>query len=86
MENREGQKEKQKHKLKTKAPQGEEEEPMEEQNRLNKEKDRKTQRQETELVTGRVKVGEGAIRKVKTQGVCTPKPKPAGEKMLKKRA
>ena len=42
---------------------------MEEQNRINEEKDRNThQRQETEMVTGREKVGEGASRKMGTQG------------------
>ena len=39
---------------------------MEEQNGVNKEKDRNLQRQEA--VTGRDKVGEGAIRKMGTLG------------------
>ena len=43
------------------------EEPMKEQNRVNEEKDRNTQRQETEVVTVREKVGERAIKKVITQ-------------------
>ena len=40
---------------------------MEEQNRVNEEKDINTQRQEKEVVvaTGRKKVGEGAIRKMR---------------------
>ena len=48
---------------------------MEEQNRVNEEKDSKTQKQETEEVVGRKKVGEGAIRKVGTQGEIATKPK-----------
>ena len=36
-------------------------EPMEEQNRVKEENDSKTQRQETEVVTDRKKIGEGAI-------------------------
>ena len=45
----------------------------------NEEKDRKTQRQETEVAAGREKVGEGAIRKIAT------KPKPAEEKYAQKK-
>ena len=44
------------------------EEPMEEQNRINEEKKKNTQRQQTDLVTEREKVGEGTIRKMETQG------------------
>ena len=36
---------------------------MEKQNRVNKEKDRNTQRQETEVVTGKEEIGKRAIRK-----------------------
>ena len=43
------------------------EEPMKKQNRVNEEKNRNTQKQETEVITGREKVGEGVIRKVRTQ-------------------
>ena len=52
---------------------------MEEQNRLNEENDRNTQRQGTKVLTGREKVGEGAIRKIAT------KPKPAEEKYAQKK-
>ena len=62
------------------------EKPMEEQNRVNEEKDRNTQRQETEVIIGREKVGKEAIRKIGTQGEIATKPKPAEEKKtLKKR-
>ena len=44
-----------------------EEEPMEEQNRVNEEKDINTQKQETEEVAGREKVGKGSIRKMGKQ-------------------
>ena len=54
-------------------------EPIEEKNRLNEEKDKNTQRQKTEVVTGREKVGEGAIRKIGTQREIATKPKPAKE-------
>ena len=54
---REGQEEKQKHKLKSKVLKRRGEKPMEEQNKVNEEKDRNLQRQETE-------VGEEAIRKM----------------------
>ena len=50
------------------------EEPMDEQNRLNEEKGRSTQRKETKKVTGREKVGNGAIRKI-THGEIATKPK-----------
>ena len=59
------------------------EESMEEQNRVNREKDINTQKQETEVVTGREKVGKGAIRKLVTQGEIATNPK--GEKHSKKR-
>ena len=45
-------------------------------NRVNEEKDRNTQRRETEMVTGREKVGEEAIRKMGTKGETAIKPKP----------
>ena len=35
---------------------------------MNEENDRNTQRQQTEEITGREEVGEGAIKKVRTQG------------------
>ena len=60
-------------------------EPIEEKNRLNEEKDKNTQRQKTEVVTGREKVGEGAIRKMGTQGEIATKPKPMEEKDAQKR-
>ena len=50
------------------------EEPMEEQNSVNEENDSKTQRQETEEVAGREKVGKGAIRKMEKQGEIATKP------------
>ena len=40
---------------------------MEEQNRVNREKDINTQKQETEEVAGREKVGKGSIRKMGKQ-------------------
>ena len=43
---------------------------MEEQNRVNKEKNINTQRQETEEVTESKELGKGAIWKVRTQGEC----------------
>ena len=55
-------------------------EPMEEHNILNEEKDRNTQRQKTEVVTGREKVGKGVTRKVRTQGESAFKSNPAEEK------
>ena len=58
---------------------------MEEQNRVNEEKSRNTPRQKTEVVTGREKVGEGATRKVRTQGECATKLKPTEEKDVKKK-
>ena len=59
---------------------------MEEQNRINEEKDRNThQRQETEVVTGREKVGEGASRKMGTQGEIATKPKPVEERDTQER-
>ena len=57
------------------------EESMEEQNRANEEKDRNPQIQETE----REKVGEGAIRKRRTQGEIATKPKPAELKDTQRR-
>ena len=57
---------------------------MVEQNRVNEENDRSTQRQETEVITGREK-GEEAIRKIRTQGEIATKLKPAEEKDTKKR-
>ena len=59
-------------------------EPMEEHNILNEEKDRNTQRQKTEVVTGREKLDKGAIREVKTQGESATNPKPANEKGTQK--
>ena len=45
---------------------------MKNQNRENEEKDSDTHRQETQEAKGREKVGEGAIRKRKTQeGIAT---------------
>ena len=61
------------------------EEPMEEQNRVNEEKDRNIQRQETKLATGREKVDEGAIRKMGTKGEIATKPNLEEEKDIKKR-
>ena len=58
---------------------------MEEQNRVNKEKDRNTQRQETEVVTEREKVGEGAIREVRTHDESAPKPNSDREKVAQKK-
>ena len=52
------------------------EKPMEEQNRVNKEKDRNIWRRETKIVTGREKVGEWAIKKMGTQGEIATKLKP----------
>ena len=43
------------------------EEPMEEQNRVNKEKRQNTQRQETEVVTGRKKIIYKKSEKIKFQ-------------------
>ena len=61
------------------------EKPMEEQNRVNEENDKNIQRQETEVVTGREKVGKGAIWKMRTQGEIAIKPKLAEEKDTQKR-
>ena len=47
------------------------EKPMKQQNRVNEDKDRNTQRQERVVATGREKVGEGKI---------ATKPKPVEEK------
>ena len=44
-----------------------------------------TQRQETEVVTVREKVGEGAIRKIEAQGEIATKAKPAEEKDTQKK-
>ena len=44
-----------------------------------------TQRQETELIIGREKVGKGAIWKMGTQGEIASKPKPAEEKDTRKK-
>ena len=52
------------------------EEPMEGQNKINEEKDNNIQRQETEEVVGREKIGEGAIKKMGKQGEIATKPKP----------
>ena len=54
--------------------------PIEEQKRVNEEKNRNTHRQETEVATERQKVGEGTIRKMGTQGEIDTKSKPAEEK------
>ena len=51
------------------------EELMEEQERVNKEKDIKTQRQEKEEITGKDKLSGGAIRKMGTKGEISTKPK-----------
>ena len=56
---------------------------MEEQNRVNEEKDRNTQRQE--LVTEREKISMGPIRKVKTLAENATKLKPVEEKYTQKR-
>ena len=56
------------------------EKPMEEQNRVNEENDKNIQRQETEVVTGREKVYEGAIRKMGTQEEIATKLKTVEEK------
>ena len=60
------------------------EEPMEEQNRVNEEKDRNTQREETEVVTRREKVGKRAIKKMGTQRETVTKSKPMEEKKYPK--
>ena len=57
---------------------------MKEQNRVNEENDRNTQRQETEVVTGIEKLGERAIRKMGTRGEIATKLKPAKETHSKK--
>ena len=61
------------------------EEPMEEQNKLNEEKDRNIQSQEADMVTGRMNVDDGSIRKVRTQGESATKPKPTEEKRYSKK-
>ena len=61
------------------------EKPIEEQNRVNEEKDRKAQRQQIEVVTGREKVGEGAIKKMGTQEEIATKLKPVEEKDTQKK-
>ena len=58
---------------------------MEEQNSVNKEKDSNTQRQETQEVAGREKVGEGAIRKMEKQGEIATKLKPVEVKDTQER-
>ena len=58
---------------------------MKEQNRVNEENYRNTQRKETEVVTGRENVGEGAIKKMGTQGEIATKPKPVEEKNTQKK-
>ena len=50
------------------SPKRRREEPREEQNRVNEEKESNTQRPEIQEVTWKEKVGEGIIRKVRTQG------------------
>ena len=50
---------------------------MKEQNRVNKGKNINTQKQETEMITGREEVGKGAIRRARAQGESAPKPKHA---------
>ena len=50
-------------------------EPMKKQNRENEEKDSDTHRQETEKVAGREKVGDGAIKRRRTQKEIATKPK-----------
>ena len=60
------------------------EKPGEEHKRVNEEKDRKNQRQEAEVKTGRKKVDKGTIRKVRTQGEIAIKLKPVEEKDHKK--
>ena len=57
---------------------------MEEPNRINEENNRNTQRKETEVVTEKEKVGEGAIMNMRTQGEIATKPKPVEEKTIKK--
>ena len=61
------------------------EKPMEEQNRVNKEKDRTTQRQKTKVVAGREKVGEGAIRRREHKETVPPNRNEWRKKILKKR-
>ena len=65
----EGQEEKQKHKLKSKDPQGRGERKPWKSKTVNEIKDRNTQKQETYVIKGRKKTGEGVIRKVRTQRV-----------------
>ena len=60
-------------------------EPMEEQNRVKMKKMTNTQKQETEAVTGREKLGKEAIRKMETQGEIATKPKPVEEKDTQKK-
>ena len=61
------------------------EEPMEVQNSVNEESDSNTQRQETEGVARREKVGEGAIRKMGKQREIVTKSKPAEVRDTQKR-
>ena len=58
---------------------------MDEQNRVNEVKYTNTQRQEIEVVTGRDKVSEGAIRKIGKQGEIPTKPKPMEKKDTQKK-
>ena len=60
-------------------------EPMKMQNRENKEKDSDTHSQETEEATGREKVGEGAIRKRRTQEEIATNPKKKEGKVTKEK-
>ena len=60
------------------------EEPMEQQNRINEEKNTNIQGEETEEVAGREKVDEGAIRKMGTQEEIAIKLKTVEERGIQK--
>ena len=60
-------------------------EPMRKQNGENEEKDSDTHRKETEEATGREKVGEGAIRRRRTQEEIATKLKIAEDKDTKEK-
>ena len=58
---------------------------MEEQNKVNEENNKNTQRQETEEVTRREKISDGIIREMGKQGEISIKPKPVKEKDTQKK-
>ena len=67
------------------SPMRRREQPMAQQNSINKEKESKTQRQETEEVARREKVGEGAIRNGKTRRDCHQTKTSGGKRHTRKR-